>query len=68
MCIDAREPNNAPGFWRVEESLQPSFSNAPVWRPDLLATIESTIDSLNTDLRELSLNIHSEFQLNWFAN
>ena len=48
-----------PKFWTVGEDVQPSpLLNVPIWNAALWDTVEEEIDTLDTSLRELSLNIH----------
>jgi hypothetical protein len=37
---------------------KPTLEEGEVYRPDILAVIDATIDSLSSDLRVLSLDIH----------
>ena len=34
-----------------------------IFRPDVMKTIEETLNDLNSDLRELSLKIHGKYSL-----
>lgn len=61
MCPGAVQPEEKnSGFWRLDEGLKSRPVDAPIWRPDILATVETLIDYLDVELRELSLDIHSK--------
>lgn len=47
--------------WSPEDTAQPTPATpgaTDIYRPDILEHIEATIKGLDTELRELSLNIH----------
>ena len=48
-------------LWRPEHDhkVRPALELGDIYRPDVVETIESKIDEMNHELRELSLNIHS---------
>jgi hypothetical protein len=59
-----------PGVWLRQSSddadaadhgLLPAQPNGQTFRPDILETIEKTIDSMSSELRTLSLDIHGTF-------
>lgn len=63
MCPGAVRPDGKDSaFWRLDEVIQPCPVDAPVWRPDILITVETSIDSLDEELRKLSLEIHGKHQ------
>lgn len=54
-----------PEVWREsqDEQLAPTeglrkVTNEPIYRPDILETISETINAMDGELRELSLDIH----------
>jgi hypothetical protein len=53
---------NTDILWRPEDdhAVKPTLDEGEVHRPDILAVIDTTIDNLSSDLRELNLDIHGE--------
>ena len=50
-------PNDV--LWRPETDLHPFHGNGQdIYRPELFDVIDSTIETLSDELRELSLDIH----------
>lgn len=50
-------------LWRPEDEAPPVKSNtSELYRPDILETIEKTIEELDGELRRLSLDIHGKMR------
>jgi hypothetical protein len=50
--------------WRPDDKEQPSPArpgSSDIYRPDILETIEAKIKELDSELRELSLDIHGVY-------
>lgn len=47
-------------LWRPEDDykVKPTLEEGDIYRPDILAVVDTAIDSLSADLRELNLDIH----------
>ncbi|KAG5725164.1 Peptidase M20 domain-containing protein 2 [Termitomyces sp. T112] len=58
---------NAGSVWRPNDKLEPTPSrrDAEIYRPDILQNIEETLKELDSDLRELSLDIHAHPELKY---
>ena len=62
MCNqDANDNISNSKVWRPEDQAEPTPSrpgSSQLYRPDILETIEAKIKEMDTELRELSLDIH----------
>ena len=61
-------PSSLPKVWRPDDTAQPAPSrpgSSQLYRPDILETIEAKIKEMDTELRELSLDIHGNNQYAW---
>jgi hypothetical protein len=49
-------------LWRPEDDykVKPTLEEGVIYRPDILTVIDTVIDSLSGDLRELNLDIHGK--------
>jgi len=59
-------PNPNSKVWRPDDNAEPTPSrpgSSQLYRPDILETIEAKIKEMDTELRELSLNIHAHPEL-----
>jgi hypothetical protein len=47
-------------LWRPEDDykVKPTLEEGDIYRPDILAVVDTAIDSLSSDLRELNLDVH----------
>ncbi|CAL1709631.1 unnamed protein product [Somion occarium] len=53
-------------IWRPDTPVGPAQGTGkPIYKPEIFKTIDSSIDALNKELRELSLDIHSHPELAW---
>lgn len=53
--------------WHPDDKVQPNPSSpgsSQLYRPDILETIEAKISEMDTELRELSLDIHGMIMIN----
>lgn len=54
-------------LWRPEDDykVEPTLEEGDVYRPDILEVVDTAIDSLSSDLRELNLDIHDHPELKY---
>jgi len=66
MCGLENSANSASVFWHPDDvSTETQGTREPVYKPEILETIESTIISLDDELRTLSLDIHDHPEVRW---
>ncbi|KAJ3512343.1 hypothetical protein NLJ89_g3575 [Agrocybe chaxingu] len=70
MCLAQSTTNSTSDknikVWRPDDNTSPSPAqpgSSEIYRPDILTTIEATIKELDSELRELSLDIHAHPEL-----
>ena len=56
--------NEPVALWHKDDPItMPLGTKETMYRPEILDAIEQTVESLNDELRSLSLDIHGEFEL-----
>ena len=61
MCNHLASDSSSVKVWRPDDTAQPTPcqpGSSPLYRPDILETIEAKIKEMDAELRELSLDIH----------
>ncbi|CCM01333.1 uncharacterized protein FIBRA_03382 [Fibroporia radiculosa] len=64
-CLYCDHRAHAPSSTHARSEKPPSYSKEDIFQPEVLKTIEDTVDKLSPELRELSLDILHHPELQW---